>query len=112
MCRVEKKAVKSGFTASTARWICELAGELGVDERRFYKAVAKLAKSGIWLEEEDWRIAAKAVDLRKYLEMVVDYILRRVSSGASVEEAVRELPKAVEKAGKLAHIREVLSNFV
>lgn len=109
---IEKKAIKKGLTASTARWICELSKELGVDEKRFFKAVLKLAKHGIWLEEEDWHIIAKALDLSKHLDMAIDYIIRRVTSGESPERVVKEMPKAVEKAGKLAHIREVLSNLL
>ncbi|MGB9704958.1 MAG: hypothetical protein ACPL3C_05880 [Pyrobaculum sp.] len=112
MCKVEKDAVRKGFTVHTARWLCELAKELGVREARLWKAVLKLARHGIWLEDEDWRLAARLVDLDKHMDMVVDYIIRRVASGASVTQAVRELPVAVEKAGKLAHIREVLSNLI
>jgi hypothetical protein len=44
--------------------------------------------------------------------MAVDYIIRRVVSGVSPADAVRELPKAVENAGKWAHIREVISNWI
>ena len=108
---IEKAALKHGFTLSTARWIEELAKELGVKEKRLLKAVVKLAKHGIWLEAEDWRLVARTIDM-KYLDMAVDYIIRRVASGASPAEAVKELPVAVEKAGKLAHIREVLSNWI
>jgi DNA-binding Lrp family transcriptional regulator len=108
---IEKAALKYGFTLSTARWLEELAKELGVKEMRLLKAVVKLAKHGIWLEAEDWRLVARTIDM-KYLDMVVDYIIRRVASGATPAEAVRELPAAVEKAGKLAHIREVLSNWI
>ena len=108
---IEKAALKHGLTLSTARWIEELAKELGVKEKRLLKAVVKLAKHGIWLEAEDWRLVARAVDV-KHLDMAVDYIIRRVASGASPAEAVRELPAAVEKAGKLEHIREVLSNWI
>jgi DNA-binding Lrp family transcriptional regulator len=107
---IEKAALRHGFTLSTARWIEELAKELGVKEKRLLKAVVKLAKHGIWLEAEDWRLVARAIDT-KYLDMAVDYVIRRVASGASPADAVRELPKAVEKAGKLEHIREVLSNL-
>jgi DNA-binding Lrp family transcriptional regulator len=109
---IEKAALKLGFTLSTARWIEELAKELGVKEKRLLKAVVKLAKHGIWLEAEDWRLAARYIDLSRHLDMAVDYIIRRVVSGVSPAKAVRELPKAVEKAGKLAHIREVLSNWI
>ncbi len=109
---IEKAALKHGFTLSTARWIEELAKELGVKEKRFLKAVVKLAKHGIWLEAEDWRLAARHIDLSRHLDMAVDYIIRRAASGATPTEAVKELPKAVEKAGKLAHIREVLSNLI
>jgi hypothetical protein len=108
---IEKEALKHGLTLSTARWIEELAKELGVKEKRFLKAVVKLAKHGIWLETEDWRLVARTIDMT-YLDMAVDYIIRRVASGASPAEAVKELPAAVEKAGKLAHIREVLSNLI
>jgi DNA-binding Lrp family transcriptional regulator len=107
---IEKAALKHGFTLSTARWIEELAKELGVKEKRLLKAIVKLAKHGIWLEAEDWRLVARTIDV-KYLDMAVDYVIRRVASGASPAEAVRELPKAVEKAGKLTHIREVLDNL-
>ena len=109
---IEKAALKHGLTLSTARWIGELAKELGVKEKRLLKAVVKLAKHGIWLEAEDWRLAARHLDLSRHLDMVVDYVIRRVASGVSPAEAVRELPKAVEKAGKLEHIREVLSNWI
>lgn len=112
MCRIEKKALKKGLTLSTARWLCELAKELGVDERDLLRAVLRLAKSGVWLEEEDWRAVAKALDLRKYLDMAVDYLEKRVKSGVPPVQAVKELPEAVAKAGVLAHIREVLSNIV
>ncbi len=112
MCSIEKLAVKRGFTISTARWICELARELRVGEKKFFKAVCKLAERGIWLEEEDWLTAARVIDLEKYMGMVVDYIAARVSSGVHAVDAVRELPKAVERAGKLTHLREVLSNLV
>ena len=108
---IEKVALKHGLTLSTARWIEELAKELGVKEKRFFKAVVKLAKHGIWLETEDWRLVARTIDMT-HLDMAVDYIIRRVASGASPAEAVKELPAAVEKAGKLAHIREVLSNLI
>lgn len=109
---LEKKAVKRGLTASTARWLEELAKELGVGEREMLKAVMKLAKHGIWLEEEDWRVAARSLDLTRHLDMAVDYVIRRVSSGVPPAQAVEELPKAVEKAGRLSHIREVLSNLI
>jgi DNA-binding Lrp family transcriptional regulator len=108
---IEKAALKHGFTLSTARWIEELAKELGVKEKRFLKAVVKLAKHGIWLEAEDWRLVARTIDL-KHLDMAVDYVIRRVASGATPAQAVKELPAAVEKAGKLAHVREVLSNWI
>ena len=108
---IEKAALKHGFTLSTARWIEELAKELGVKEKRLLKAVVKLAKHGIWLEAEDWRLVARTIDM-KHLDMAVDYIIRRVASGTSPAEAVKELPKAVERAGKLEHIREVLSNLI
>jgi DNA-binding Lrp family transcriptional regulator len=108
---IEKAALRYGLTLSTARWIEELAKELGVKERRLLKAIVKLAKHGIWLEAEDWRLVARTIDT-KYLDMVVDYVIRRVASGASPAEAVRELPAAVKNAGKLAHIREVLSNWI
>ncbi len=109
---IEKAALKHGLTLSTARWIEELAKELGVKEKRLLKAVVKLAKHGIWLEAEDWRLAARHLDLSRHLDMAVDYVIRRVVSGATPAEAVKELPKAVENAGKLAHIREVLSNWI
>jgi DNA-binding Lrp family transcriptional regulator len=108
---IEKAALKYGLTLSTARWIEELAKELGVSEKKLLKAIVKLAKHGIWLEAEDWRLVARAIDM-KYLDMAVDYVIRRAASGASPAEAVKELPAAVEKAGKLAHIREVLSNWI
>jgi DNA-binding Lrp family transcriptional regulator len=108
---IEKAALKHGFTLSTARWIEELAKELGISEKRFLKAIVKLAKHGIWLEAEDWRLVARAIDM-KYLDMAVNYVIRRVASGVSPAEAVKELPKAVEKAGKLSHIREVLDNLI
>jgi DNA-binding Lrp family transcriptional regulator len=107
---IEKTALKHGFTLSTARWIEELAKELGVKEKKLLKAVVKLAKHGIWLEAEDWRLVARTIDMR-YLDMAVDYIIRRVASGATPTEAVKELPRAVERAGKLEHIKEVLSNL-
>jgi DNA-binding Lrp family transcriptional regulator len=109
---IEKAALKHGLTLSTARWIEELAKELGVKEKKLLKAVVKLAKHGIWLEAEDWRYVARHIDLSRHLDMAVDYIIRRVVSGVSPADAVRELPKAVEKAGTLAHIREVLSNWI
>ncbi len=109
---IEKTALKHGFTLSTARWIEELAKELGVKEKRFLKAVVKLAKHGIWLEAEDWRLAARHLDLSRHLDMAVDYVIRRVAAGASPAEAVKELPKAVENAGKLSHIKEVLDNLI
>ena len=109
---IEKAALKHGLTLSTARWIEELAKELGVKEKRLLKAVVKLAKHGIWLEAEDWRLVARHIDLSRHLDMAVDYVIRRAASGISPAEAVRELPAAVEKAGKLAHIREVLSNLI
>ena len=109
---IEKAALKHGLTLSTARWIEELAKELGISEKKLLKAVVKLAKHGIWLEAEDWRLAARYLDLSRHLDMAVDYVIRRVASGASPADAVRELPAAVEKAGKLAHIREVLSNWI
>ena len=110
MSRLEKLALRHGFTLSTARWLEELAKELGISEKRFLKAVVKLAKHGIWLEAEDWRLVARTIDV-KHLDMALDYVIRRVAAGASPAEAVKELPKAVEKAGKLAHIREVLDNL-
>ena len=110
MSRLEKLALRHGFTLSTARWLEELAKELGISEKRFLKAVVKLAKHGIWLEAEDWRLVARTIDI-KHLDMALDYVIRRVAAGASPAEAVKELPKAVEKAGKLAHIREVLDNL-
>ena len=109
---IEKAALKHGFTLSTARWIEELAKELGISEKKLLKAIVKLAKHGIWLEAEDWRLAARHIDLSRHLDMAVDYVIRRVASGATPAEAVRELPKAVERAGKLEHIREVLSNWI
>jgi DNA-binding Lrp family transcriptional regulator len=109
---IEKSALKYGFTLSTARWIEELAKELGVKEKRLLKAVVKLAKHGIWLEAEDWRLMARHLDLSRHLDMALDYVIRRVASGATPAEAVKELPAAVERAGKLAHVREVLSNWI
>jgi DNA-binding Lrp family transcriptional regulator len=108
---IEKAALRYGLTLSTARWIEELAKELGVKERRLLKAIVKLAKHGIWLEAEDWRLVARTIDM-KYLDMALDYVIRRTASGASPAQAVKELPAAVEKAGKLEHIREVLSNWI
>jgi DNA-binding Lrp family transcriptional regulator len=108
---IEKAALRHGFTLSTARWIEELAKELGVKEKRLLKTIVKLAKHGIWLEAEDWRLVARAINV-KHLDMAVDYVIRRVASGASPADAVKELPKAVERAGKLEHIREVLSNWI
>ncbi|AFA38764.1 hypothetical protein Pogu_0737 [Pyrobaculum oguniense TE7] len=102
---------KPTLTEATERWIAEMAKELGVKPKAFRKAVLKLARHGVWLEAEDWRIVARALDLSKFLKMAVDYVIRRVASGASVQQAVRELPEAVEKAGKLEHIREVLRNL-
>lgn len=112
MCKVEKLVAKKGFTISTAKWICEMARELRVSEEKFFKTVYRLAKRGVWLEEEDWLFIARVVDLGKHLDIVVRYILARVSSGVQIVDAVKELPKAVEKAGKLAHIREILSNLI
>jgi DNA-binding Lrp family transcriptional regulator len=108
---IEKTALKHGFTLSTARWLAELAKELGVKEKKLLKAVVKLAKHGIWLEAEDWRLVVRTMDA-KHLDMAVDYIIRRVASGTSPAQAVKELPKAVERAGKLEHIKEVLSNWI
>jgi len=68
---IEKAALKYGLTLSTARWIEELAKELGVKERRLLKAIVKLAKHGIWLEAEDWRLVARTIDM-KYLDMAVE----------------------------------------
>ena len=103
---------KPRLTDATERWIAEMAKELGIKPKAFRKAVLKLAKHGVWLEAEDWRLVARTLDLSKFLNMAVDYVIRRVASGASVQQAVREMPKAVEKAGKLEHIREVLRNLV
>jgi len=108
---IEKAALRHGFTLSTARWLAELAKELGVKEKKLLKAVVKLAKHGIWLEAEDWRLVVRTMDA-KHLDMAVDYIIRRVASGTSPAQAVKELPKAVERAGKLEHIKEVLSNWI
>ena len=88
-----------------------MSKELGVKEKKLLKAVVKLARHGIWLEAEDWRLVARAIDM-KYLDMAVDYIIRRVASGATPAQAVKELPRAVERAGKLEHIKEVLSNWI
>ena len=96
---IEKAALKHGLTLSTARWIEELAKELGVKEKKLLKAVVKLAKHGIWLETEDWRLVARHIDLSRHLDMAVDYIIRRVASGATPAEAVKELPAAVERPG-------------
>jgi DNA-binding Lrp family transcriptional regulator len=109
---IEKVALRYGLTLSTARWIEELAKELGISERRLLKAVVKLAKHGIWLEAEDWRLAARHLDFTRHLDMTVDYVIRRTASGATPAQAVRELPAAVERAGKLEHIRELLSNWI
>jgi biotin operon repressor len=112
MSRLEKLALRHGFTLSTARWLEELAKELGVSEKKLLKAVVKLAQHGIWLEAEDWRYVARHIDLSRHLDMAVDYVIKRVAAGVSPADVVRELPAAVEKAGKLAHIREVLSNLI
>ena len=112
MSRLEKLALRHGFTLSTARCLEELAKELGVGEKKFLKAVVKLAKHGIWLEAEDWRLAARHIDLSRHLDMAVDYVIKRVAAGAFPAQAVKEIPAAVEKAGKLAHIREVLNNWI
>jgi hypothetical protein len=112
MSRFERAVIKKGLTASTARWLEDLAKELGVGEKRLFKAVLRLAKHGIWLEAEDWQAISNAIDLSRHLEMAVDYVIRRASAGVPPAEAVKELPKAVEKAGKLAHIRELLSNII
>jgi DNA-binding Lrp family transcriptional regulator len=112
MSKLEKLALRHGFTLSTARWLEELAKELGVGEKKLLKAVVKLAKHGIWLEAEDWRLAARHIDLSRHLDMAVDYVIKRVAAGAFPAQAVREIPAAVEKAGKLAHIREVLNNWI
>jgi len=112
MNKVEKLVLKHGFTLSTARWLDELAKELGVGEKALFRSVVKLARQGVWLEAEDWRYVAQFVDLSRHLDIVVDYIVRRVRSGATVPDVVKEIPKAVEKAGKLTHIREVLSNLL
>jgi DNA-binding Lrp family transcriptional regulator len=109
---IEKTALKYGLTLSTAKWIAELAKELGVKEKKLLKAVVKLAKHGIWLEAEDWRLAARHLDLSRHLDMAVDYVIRRTVSGATPAQAVKELPAAVERAGKLEHIRELLSNWI
>jgi DNA-binding Lrp family transcriptional regulator len=108
---IERAALRYGFTLSTARWLEELAKELGISEKKLLKAVVKLAKHGIWLEAEDWRLVARTIDV-KHLDMALDYVIRRTASGASPAQAVKELPAAVEKAGKLEHIREVLSNWI
>ncbi|MEM0370044.1 MAG: hypothetical protein QXT46_00550 [Pyrobaculum sp.] len=110
-CRVLKKALKKGLTASTANWICELAKSLGVDEDKLFKSILRLSKSGVWLEEEDWRQVASLIDLQRHIDAVVDYVLRRVASGVDPSQAVREIPDSVRRANKLLHIREVLSNF-
>ena len=112
MSKLEKLALRHGFTLSTARWLGELAKELGVSEKKLLKAVVKLAKHGIWLEAEDWRLAARHIDLSRHLDMAVDYVIKRVAAGAFPAQAVKEIPAAVEKAGKLAHIREVLNNWI
>ena len=103
---------KPVLTNATERWISELAKELGVKPKALRRAVLKLARHGIWLEAEDWRVVARSLDISKYLDMAVDYIIRRVASGATVAQAVCELPTAVEKTGKLEHIREVLRNLI
>jgi hypothetical protein len=109
---VEREALRRGFTLSTARWLEEMAKELGVDEKKFFKAVVKLANHGIWLEADDWRLAAQHLDLKQHLDMAVDYVIRRVAAGTPPAGAVKELPIAVRNAGKLAHIWEVLSNLI
>lgn len=103
---------KPVLTDATERWIAEMAKELGVKPKALKRAVLKLAEHGIWLEDEDWRIAAKSLDLSKYLNMVVDYIIRRVAAGATAQQAIQELPTAVEKAGKLEHIKAILENLI
>jgi hypothetical protein len=108
---IQKTALKYGFTISTARWIEELAKELRVKDKKLLKAIVKLAKHGIWLETEDWRLVARAIDM-KYLDMAVDYIIRRAAAGVPPAKAVRELPTAVKMVGKLAHIKEVLNNLI
>lgn len=102
------------LTDATERWIAEMAKELGVKPRRLRRIVLRLAKHGVWLDEEDWRFIARVVNLRKrrHLDMVVGYIIRRVSSGATVRQTVGELPAAVERAGKLEHVLEVLRNLL
>lgn len=112
MCRIFGRALKAGMTAATAEWICNLAKELRVPEGRLFKALKRLAQHGIWLTEDDWLEAARVLDLKESLERVVDYIVRRVKSGASVEEAVRELGAAAAKAGKLQHVLDVLRELV
>jgi hypothetical protein len=112
MSRLEKLALRHGFTLSTARWLEELAKELGVGEKKLLKAAVKLAKHGIWLEAEDWRLMARHIDLSRHLDMAVDYVIRRVTAGVFTADAVKELPRAVKKAGMLTHIREVLNNLV
>jgi hypothetical protein len=103
---IEKAALKHGFTLSTARWIEELAKELRIKEKRFLKAVVKLAKHGVWLEAEDWRLMAQHIDLSRHLDTAVDYVIRRVATGTTPVKAVRELPEAAGKTGMLSHIRQ------
>lgn len=111
MCRIERSAVKEGLTARTARWICDVAKQIGLPEKKLYRAVKKLARHGVWLEEEDWLILAKSVSL-KYFDQAVDYVLRRVASGVKPQDAVKELPQAVAKAGKLEHIKAVIQSLL
>jgi DNA-binding Lrp family transcriptional regulator len=109
---VERLAMRRGLTLSTARWVGELARELGVSERRLLKAVLRLSKRGVWLEDEDWRFIARYIDLSRHLDAAVNYILRRVASGAQPAEAVREVPAALERAGRLARVVEILSSLL
>lgn len=111
MCN-EKEALKKGLTLSTAKWICELARELRVDYKKLLKAIEKMAKQGVFLDADDWRFIARFVDLNKHMDMIVDYIARRVASGVLPAQAVKELPEAVAKAGKLEHVKRVLEDVL
>jgi biotin operon repressor len=108
---IEKDALKYGLTLSTARWIEELAKELGIKEKKLFKTIVKLAKHGIWLEAEDWRLMARHIDLSRHLDMATDYIIRRVAAGVPPAKAVKEIPNAVYNVRTLFHIRDVLSNL-
>jgi hypothetical protein len=109
---IEEAALKHGFTLSTARWIEELAKELRIKEKRFLKAVVKLAKHGVWLEADDWRFVAQHVDLSRHLDTAVVYVIRRVAAGDTPVKAVRKFPEAAGKPGMLSHIRQFFCDLV